>query len=396
MRILQVSDFYPPTPGGLEAHVARLSEQLRVRGHDVLVVAIGSSAVAPDGQVTVHQLRLSLDRLPVYANDRAYHPPWPDPAFARALLDIARQHRPDIIHAHGWSEFSAIKVGKRLDVPVVVTLHDYGLCCPIKSLSCGGRACRRIFGLCCLTCAECEQSILRRAALAAAIRLGRRRLLRGVTRFLAVSEYVARTHRALGVSDGSISVIPNFVDDLDAAQMPPPIGGPILFVGPAASHKGRWVLERAYQALSPTVRPRLWLVGDNAPSTDINQVAGVDHLGRRPGTEMSVIQRAASMTVVPSIWHDPCPTVALEASAAGRPVIASAVGGLTDIVIPDVTGLLVPPNDPSALTGALNTLIDDPLLGLKLGAAGRDRITHHFTAAVIVPRIEKLYREARA
>ena len=395
MRILQVADFYPPTPGGLEAHVARLSEQLAARGHEVAVAAGGGKAVAAGNEgLTVHRFGLSLERLSVFANGRAFHPPWADHAFVSAVLGVAKHFRPDVIHAHGWSEFSAVKVGRQLEVPVVVTLHDYGLCCPAKSLYCGVQACRSSFGFCCLTCTKCPQGVFRRTGLAMAIRLGRRRLTREVARYISVSEYVAQAHRAVGVDDDkTIIVIPNFVDSADIDFKPPPADGPIVFVGPAARYKGRPVLERAFRDIPLYTRPRLWLVGDTPPPTTLNQDVGVDHLGRRSGAEILAIFQASRVAVVPSVWQDPCPTVALEASAVGRPVIASQVGGLKDIVVSEETGLLVPPDDPIALADALKRLIDDYALTLKLGAAARERFLHHFSAAVVIPRIEQLYRE---
>lgn len=394
MRILQVSDFYPPDPGGLEGHVARLAGQLAARGHEVAVAtggAAGTRMSTMDGPVLVGRLPLSLDRLPIYATGRAFHPPWPDPAFVRTLLAMARRFQPDVIHAHGWSEFSAAAVGRRLDVPVVATLHDYGLRCPTKSLHCGDRPCRSPLGLCCLTCRNCDQGLVKRAGLAAAIGLGRGRLAGRIARFLAVSSYLARSHISLGIGDESAyRVMPNFIDDVamtNSADGPPPADGPILFVGPATPHKGRAVLADAYRSLP--VRPPLWLVGGESSAS----LDGIEYLGRRTGAELADAYRAASVVVVPSVWPDPCPTVALEAMAAGRPVIASAVGGLTDIVEPGVTGLLVPPGDPGALADALRALTEDPELAGKLGAAGRDRVVERFSAAAVVPSIESTYRE---
>jgi glycosyltransferase involved in cell wall biosynthesis len=80
--------------------------------------------------------------------------------------------------------------------------------------------------------------------------------------------------------------------------------------------------------------------------------------------------------------------------AAGRPVIASAVGGLVDIVEPGVTGLLVPPNDPRSLADALEDLTGDDQRMTAMGAAGRLRLAD-FTTAKVGPRIEAAYEAAR-
>ena len=384
MRILLVSDFYPPNQGGLEGHVARLAAHLADRGHEVAVAtggAHGGHSSTMDGPVLVSRLPLALERLPVYTTNRAYHPPWPDPAFVRALLAMARRFQPDVIHAHGWCEFSAAAVARRLDVPVVVTLHDYGLRCPSKTLRCGDRPCRRTLGLCCLTCWHSDQGLAKRTGLAAAIKLGRGKVAGRISRFLAVSHYVARAHLCAGIGEESdYRVVPNFVDTpAGPISAPESAERPILFVGPTLPRAGRTVLETAHDALPAEDRPPLSLI-------DAEDEAGAD-----PDA-----YRDASMIVVPSLWPDPCPTVALEAMAAGRPVIASAVGGLTDLVEPGFTGMLVPPGEPDALTDAMRTLAGDPELAAKLGAAGRDRVVQRFSAAAVIPQVEAAYQEVLA
>jgi glycogen synthase len=94
--------------------------------------------------------------------------------------------------------------------------------------------------------------------------------------------------------------------------------------------------------------------------------------------------------IVPSIWDDPCPTVVLEAMAAGRPVIASATGGIVDMVVDKVTGLLVAPGDASALAQAISSVLRDPQAAQAFGAAGRDR-AREFTVSAVVERVERLY-----
>ena len=84
---------------------------------------------------------------------------------------------------------------------------------------------------------------------------------------------------------------------------------------------------------------------------------------------------------------------ALEAMARARPVVASAVGGLAEIVIPEQTGLLVPPGDAASLASALERLVREPALAQRLGAAGAKRVAEHFLAEQMVVGYEALYRE---
>jgi glycosyltransferase involved in cell wall biosynthesis len=81
--------------------------------------------------------------------------------------------------------------------------------------------------------------------------------------------------------------------------------------------------------------------------------------------------------------------------AAGRPVVASAVGGLADIVLDDTTGILVPAGDATALRAGIHQLLADPARRLRMGEAGRERAAS-YAAGVVVPQIERVYREAIA
>ena len=122
---------------------------------------------------------------------------------------------------------------------------------------------------------------------------------------------------------------------------------------------------------------------------------GVQWLGELPHDEVLTLFRSARAVIVPSIVADACPTVVLEAMAAGRPVVASACGGIVDMVVDGVTGLLVPPGDVSALAQAISSVLRDPRAAQAFGAAGRNR-AREFTVSAVVPRIERLYASAIA
>jgi glycosyltransferase involved in cell wall biosynthesis len=388
MRIMLVSDFYPPAPGGLEAHVRRLGHELHRRGHDLTVVAGGGRPDTPstvDDGVRVHRIPGGLQHFPgAYRRQgRAFHPPWADPVFRRVLAEIVESIEPDVVHAHGWCEFSAVAAaGSR---PVIGTLHDYGLRCPKKNLLRGGEECREGRGLRCLTCQGPEQGTLKRAVLSAALGYTVPRMTGRVTRFLAVSEHVARRHReARGIT---VQVIPNFLDVPEGAWTPP--GHGLLFVGPGDRHKGLPVLLDAVRRMPPDLA-RLHVVGTAGPP---GGVAGVAFAGRLSGEPLWRRYREAAVVVAPPIWPDPCPTVVLEAMAAGRPVLGTRVGGLPDLVIDGVTGTLVPPGDPAALANAAIALLSDPERVALMSHAAYAR-SRDFATSTVVDRIESVYADA--
>jgi glycosyltransferase involved in cell wall biosynthesis len=114
-----------------------------------------------------------------------------------------------------------------------------------------------------------------------------------------------------------------------------------------------------------------------------------------PHTQVMAAWAHCAVGVVPSIWPEPQPVVTFEAMACGRPVVASATGGLIEAVIDGETGLLVPPGDVSALREALRRLLSDPALRKRMGEAAR-RHARLFTASAVVARIEQAYVDVHA
>ena len=99
-------------------------------------------------------------------------------------------------------------------------------------------------------------------------------------------------------------------------------------------------------------------------------------------------------TVAPSIWPDPFPVVALETAAAGKPIIASRIGGLQDSVADGESGILVPPGDRTALAMALKLLVEDEGLRQRMGADAAARQMKLFTPDTVVPQYEEAYELA--
>jgi glycosyltransferase involved in cell wall biosynthesis len=395
MRVLQVTDHYPPDGGGVATHVERLSRCLVARGHEVKVVAASSTDSEEAGEdVAVRRVASSFSKVPgVYEVDSPpFHPPWPDRAFRRGLERVAAGFDPDVVHAHGWCIHSAVGCHPAWSGRVVGTLHDHGTACPKKSLLRHGSECLSARGTACLGCDE--QPLAKRASLALALATTTPKLSRRVGRLLAVSGYVARRAEQVGIPAELLEVLPNFVDipagpasdgSHERAGAPPYL----LYAGPAAPHKGRQVLLEAFAGIDRDLNLRL-AGGDGSVAVD-----GVSDLGYQTGEALAALYRDALAVVVPSIWPDPCPTVALEAMAWGRPVIAGAVGGLTEIVEQGASGLLVPPGDAPALRGAIEQLLDDPALRERMGRRGRERVAR-FSTATVLPRLEQVYLNAAA
>lgn len=419
MRILMLTDFYPPIVGGIERAVSALSRALVARGHEVSVATIAAGDLPEyeiDHGVHVYRLRSLAQRFSSVFSDpgRPFHPPAPDPIVTRELARLLSAIQPDVVHAHSWILYSFLPLKKRSGARLVVTLHNYELMCPKKDLLRGEEICGGPGRLKCLQCCSARYGIRKGLAIDLGLQLSSR-LHRQVDQFLAVSSFVSSAHVEHGVpGDGNIPVVPSFLaDDVagsaagaqdrpgreaadrDAAvsraadDLGLPAGNFILFVGALGRHKGLGVLLEAYEGLGRDVP--LVLIGAKWHDTPARFPSGVTVIEDAAHDVVMEAWRRCRLGVIPSVWPEPLGLVALEALAVGRPVVASRAGGLTDIVRHGETGLLVAPGNVEELRHATRLLLDDAELGSRLGRAGRQLVLDRFTASAVVPRIEEAY-----
>jgi glycosyltransferase involved in cell wall biosynthesis len=182
-------------------------------------------------------------------------------------------------------------------------------------------------------------------------------------------------------------MLPNDTDPLEA-QLPK--DNYLLFVGDKGREKGLEVLFRAYTELDAQVP--LVVIGREVADSPSTSPRNVLDLPKWPHSSVMRAWSRCTIGLIPSIVLDACPTVAIEAMAMGRPIVASSIGGLRDIVIDGETGLLVPPGDPLALQKAMQCLLNNPPLRERMGASARNRVAE-FQAKAVVSRIEQVYQE---
>lgn len=397
-----LAQFYPPIIGGEERHVIGLSEALAARGHEVSVATLAHKdrpSVVTENGVTVYSVSGSVQRASVIFSDgeRKHAPPFPDPELLYQLNQIVQRTKPDIVHAHNWLLHSFLPLKRRSGAGLVVTLHDYGLVCATKGLMHRGALCAGPEAVKCVPCAASHYGALMGPVTAAANWASSLYERRVVDKFIPVSQAVARYSNLVG---GTIpyEVVFNFVPDkLGELTSSPderlrllPEGGYLLYVGDLSKRKGVPVLLDAYARLERA--PPLVLIGRRDPDTTRDLPPNVKLFESWPHSAVMQAWSRSLFGIAPSVWRDPCPTVAMEANSVGKPVIASDIGGLSDIVADGETGFLVPAGDAQALANAMQTLIDDPDLRQRMGAASLRRVDI-FRARSIIPKIERIYGE---
>lgn len=194
---------------------------------------------------------------------------------------------------------------------------------------------------------------------------------------------------------------------LPSPARPPGAPFELLFVGRLVERKGVHVLLDALARLEPGPPVRLRVVGDGPERPALEERAARLGVGDRVRFEGFVPREALEARfagcdafVLPAVVDVKGDTeglgvVLLEAMSYGKPVVASAAGGIVDVVRDGRNGLLVPPGDAPALAGALRALRDDPARAREMGARGREDVAAGFSWPVIVDRLEGVYREVQ-
>ena len=335
MKVAVLTTSYPRFPGDAAGHfVGAAVERLRGRGIEMDVVSPlrFNHYGIAYGDGVVGNLR----RHP----QRAVLVPAMVAAFRRAAARAAGDA--DLVHAH-WLPAGAIALSLRK--PYVV----------------------QVWGT--------DVELARRAPWLA------RPILRRARRVLAASSWLADAARRLGAPD--VAVVPSGVDVPESVE---PEAEP-----PEVLYAGRLSAEKGVEELLDAVDGMRLVVAGDGPLRD--RVPGA--LGFVPHDELGRLYGRAAVVACPS-RREGFGVVCAEAMAHGRPVVASAVGGLLDLVVDGETGLLVPPRDPPALRRALERLLGDADLRRRLGAAARERIRRRFSWDAVLDATIELYRGAAA
>jgi glycogen(starch) synthase len=362
MSILVVAPRYAPDAGGIETLLAHVLPELTVRGLE-FVVAAGTDRqdLAPfevrDG-IPVHRVPFGTAVLSADPGDilRA----------GRRLRDIEREHEVTARHLQGFGDIDLwylLRLHRRTPLPLAVSVHG-----TFDDLDAWGGS---------------AYELLRIADVAT-----------------AVSEPVRRSVlRAVPELAGRVELIRNGLR-LDGVEPTPwPTDGYLLGVGRLLEQKGFDVAVDALARLR-TTHPRLELViAGTGPgeaqlrdqATRLGIADRVRLLGRIPHDEVLEVLTGAAAVLVPSRNIEGFSLAALEAAHAGRPVIASRVGGLAETIDDGVTGLLVPPCDPASLASAIDSLLSDPARAATMGEAARRRAQERFTFDRCVDGYHRLY-----
>lgn len=379
---------------GMYRHGYILAKELARLGHAVNIAYIDpEDGVSVEDGVTIHRISGVAQKLSfLYAQRNVrHHPPVPDRLVIRKLYKIVQNFKPDVIHVHGWVLYSVVNLKQYVDIPIATTLHDYGYICPTKTLLYNDQICEKSLSVGCITCGKRFYGWPKSCLTGFGVNYYQNKLKEKVDMFVAVSNYVKTRYVMAGFPNEKVEVVPNFYNpseielcDKESDDLPSDF---ILYVGEFTKFKGIDVLIKAFERLKTDIK--LVLIGrPNYPGLIYENVKVLVDPPRK--VVLAAFDKCR-FVVIPSIWADPCPTVAFEAMACKRAIVASSVGGLRDIVMEKKTGLLVPPRDSKKLASTISQLLQDQSISNDMGNLGYKRLSQVYDLQNVKDQIIKLY-----
>ncbi|CAN5250703.1 glycosyltransferase family 4 protein [soil metagenome] len=420
MRILFAAhQFFPEHYAGVETVTLSLAQEFKARGHEPYVLAPKRSIPGNDiepGEVEEYEFGgIPVRRVgrPREGVSRPYSLDYENEVMAGRTSEYMRKIEPDIVHAEHFQGLSAsvIPAIKEFGVPLVYTATDFWTFCPVVDL-------RRHDGVMCTGpeishCTRCIASrypgtrmkqavdltppaVIKVAAVLSGTRLsglshslrqvraleerpGRiREEMRLVDHIIVYTHLMRELLLANGIGAGKIEVSHYGIDTSGIRREDRPFTPPLKvgFVGTLAPHKGCDVLIRAFRNLPPELDATLAIYGNLERFKhfvqELRALAGgdgrIDFAGPFAREEVGDVLSGMDILVVPSRWYENGPGVIFEAFAAGIPVVATNLGGMSEFVRHEKDGLLFGLEDHCDLARQLKRLIEEPGLLERLRA----------------------------
>lgn len=389
LKVLIVSD-YGTASGGAEIQMLALRDGLRRRGHDARLLTSRARPLPlpllSDYLCfgTTSRLRGAVQAL--------------NPAAAWTTRRVLADFDPDVVHVRMFlTQLSPLILPALRSRPSLMHVDTVRAVCPSGSkLLPSGELCATRYGRVCRGCLPIQDWPVLMLQMALW-----RRWRPAFDRIVANSHWTRRRLEEDGVPVDDVvwNGVPAAPARSALAAVPT-----IAFAGRLAPEKGLDVLLRALRRVRERLPAARLVVAGDGPDRDaiaaritaLGLDGHVERLGHVPRAELDARLGSAWVQAVPSLWEEPFGLVAAEAMMRGVAVVATAAGGLAEIVEEGCTGLLVPRGDDEALARALLELLEDPERVRRMGQAGRTRALAHFDEERYVEDFVAIYEAMHA
>lgn len=412
MRILLVNYRYFIS-GGPEKYMFNIKKMLEGNGHEVIPFSIHSNKNV-ETEYSKYFVEPIGGRDATYFDEVKKTPKSIWQMLTRSIYSIEvekaikkeiRDVKPDlvyIIHFVNKLSPSVITGAKKMGIPVVLRLSDYFLLCPRFDFMYQKKICED-----CLTKGyrSCiKKRCVKGSLFASVIRVFSMKfhnfihVYRGVDAFITPSEFLKKKLVENGFDEKKITCIPTFTASKSEVGKPQ-VGVYGLYFGRITEEKGVETVIKAYEKLPGY---ELKIMGDDSTEeakrlklyVEQRKIKNIEFLGFKSGIKLEKVIKGARFTLIPSIWYDNLPNTALESFQYSKPVIASNIGSLPELVTDGVNGFLFEAGNASALIETIKKLDDDETV-IKLGLESRKILETRFASQAHYDALMKVFDKVR-
>jgi glycosyltransferase involved in cell wall biosynthesis len=321
----------------------------------------------------------------------------------KKIESLIEDTKPDIVHLQNIHQHitpSILHSIKKYDIPVVWTLHDYMLICPNHSFLSHGRVCEKCLGgkYYKAIFEKCKKGSLGATCIASIQPYIYKfiKIYDLVDKFIAPSQFLKDKMIEYGFHESKIEHISNFLNVINFTPSTEN-SGYFIYAGQLSEAKGIRTLIKSMESIS---KGTLLVLGEGELLNELNRyvedrgIGNVKFLGRKSGDELESLFRNAMFLIMPSEWYENCPYSILEAFAYAKPVIASRIGGIPELVDDGVNGLLFEKGNVEELRDKINHLLNNTQLLKTMGIKAREKVEREYNSEIHYERIMEVYKKS--
>lgn len=384
MKIFVAHNFYQ-RPGGEDGVFADETALLEQNGH------------------TVYRFTKHNDDINHMSKLKTLRSTFGNPETYQELRELFRKHRFDVAHFHNTFPLispSAYAAAQDEGIPVIQTLHNYRLMCPASTFFRDGQVCEDCLGKA-ITWPGVLHGCYRDSRVQSAVVTGmltfhriKQTWSRLVNKYIALTQFAKNKFVEAGMPSEKIVVKPNFIPDPGVGTNP---GNHMVFIGRLTTEKGVRTLLRAWES-NPDIP--LKLIGNGPLFEELEETIrskqlSVELLGQLDRDQVFQVLKQARCLIFPTELYETFGRVTIEAFACGKPVIASRIGAVAELVENGKTGLQFTPGDAHEIATHAKFLWDNPDTSIKMGQEARTTYEVNYTSQSNYLQLIEIYKQVK-